>query len=318
MSRPLRIEFAGACYHVAARGNGGQAIFTCAEDGARFLALLGREVAQQRWLCHGWCLMEDSYQLLLETPEANLGRGMGRLNMAYSQWFGRRHGRSGHLFAERYRAILLEKERWLLPVARHMMRRPVRAGLVRRPEQWHWSSFGAVATASGSDWLATGDILAPFGGKGEEGSAGWRRYVAEGADAPSPWEALRGGPYLGGPEFRRDIARRISGRPLDQVSRAAAMPERPAREDVLAAVAEAAGVPPERVLDRKAAPDAWRAAIYLLRRAANLPLRDTAALAGVSPGRVSQIQRAVDDAGGVRAAFAWGERLPAALLPHSA
>ena len=68
MSRPLRIEYPGACYHVTTRGNGDQAIFTCAEDGARFLDLFGREAAQQRWICCGWCLMETHYHLLVETP----------------------------------------------------------------------------------------------------------------------------------------------------------------------------------------------------------------------------------------------------------
>ena len=110
MSRPLRIEYPGACYHVTARGNGGQALFTDVDDAHMFLDLLGREIGQQGWLCHSYCLVENHYHLLIETPVPNLGRGMGRLNMRYSQWFGRGHKRQGHLFQGRYKAILLEKE----------------------------------------------------------------------------------------------------------------------------------------------------------------------------------------------------------------
>lgn len=313
MSRPLRIEYPGACYHVTTRGNGDQAIFTCAEDGGRFLDLFGREAAQQRWLCHGWCLMETHYHLLVETPEANLGRGMGRLNMAYSQWFGRRHGGHGHLFGGRYKTILFEKSRWLVPLARHVVLNPVRAGLVRRADQWHWSCHRALLTGDAPDWFAAEAFLASFGPTPPQARAAWAAFVADGMAAPAPWADLRGGHYLGGPAFLREIADRIRGRPLDQVARDAAMPDRPTADEVLAAVAGAAKVTTARVLDRKRAPEAWRVAVYLLRRACNLPLGQTAAMAGVSPGRVSQIQRAIEDAGGLTRAFAWTQPLGALL-----
>lgn len=309
MSRPLRIEFPGACYHVSAYGNSEQAIFTCAADGAQFLALFGRELAQQRWICHGWCLMETHYQLLVETSEANLGRGMGRLNMAYSQWFGRRHGRSGHLFGSRYRTVLFEKGRWLAPLARDMVLSPVRAGLVRRPDQWHWSSHRALVSGEAPTWFAADAFLSTFGATPAAGRANWSVYVAEGASAPC--ENMRVPPYLGSPEFLRDVADRARGRPLEQVSRAAAVPDRPTAEAVLAAVANAAQVPRPSVLDRKRAPEAWRVAVYLLRRGSNLPIAETAAMAGVSPGRVSQIQRGIEDAGGLARVFTWAEPLEA-------
>ena len=161
MSRPLRIEFPGACYHVTARGNGGQQVFTGIEDGRMFLDLLGREIAQQRWLCHAYCLLENHYHLLIETPEANLGRGMGRLNMRYAQWFGRRHGRPGHLFQGRYKAILFEKQPHLLELSCHVVSNPVRARMVNRVDQWRWSSYRALATGQEvPDWLTTADVLA--------------------------------------------------------------------------------------------------------------------------------------------------------------
>lgn len=313
MSRPLRIEYPGACYHVTARGNGGQPVFACAEDGACFLDLLGREVMQQRWLCHGWCLMETHYHLLVETPEANLGRGMGRLNMAYSQWFGRRHDRHGHLFAGRYKAILFEKRPWLFPLARHVVSNPVRLGLVRRADQWHWSSQRALTGGTAPPWFDAGAFLAAFASTLEGNRMAWADYAASAAHAETPWASLRGGHYLGGPGFLRDTAQRIRGRSLNQVSQAAAAPDRPTADDVLSAVAAAAQLPAVCVLDRRAAPEAWRAAVYLLRRAANMPLKDVAARAGVSQGRISQIQRAVEDTGGLAATMRWAAPLEALL-----
>jgi len=309
MSRPLRIEYPGAVYHVTARGNADQPIFTEPADGARFLDLLGREIGQQRWLCHGFCLLENHFHLLIETPEANLGRGMGRLSMTYSQWFNRAHGRRGHLFAGRYKAILLEKDAWLLPLCRHVVLNPVRLGAVNRVDQWRWSSYRALALGEAEPaWLHHDRVLAALGG-GERAREAWRGYVADGLAAPSPWQSLRGGHYLGGEAFLADMAERLKGLPLDQVPRAAADPARPTADRVIAAVARAAAVAPETVLDRRAAPEAFRAGVYLLRRAANLPLAEVARMGGVSPGRISQIQRTIEDRGGLARTYSWAKGL---------
>jgi REP element-mobilizing transposase RayT len=308
MARPLRIEYPGAVYHVTARGNGGQAIFADAADAARLLALIGREAGQMRWRVHGYCLMENHYHLLVETPEPNLGRGMGRLNMCYAQDFARRHARPGHLFQGRYRAVLVEKPRWLAPLCRHVVLNPVRCGLVRRAEQWKWSSLALLDAPPAGDavprWVERGWLGAQFGG-----AEGWRDYVAAGADAVSPWDSLRGGQYLGGEAFLKDCAARLEGRDLAQVSRAAARPDRPDTTAVLEAVARAAGLAADAPLHRRGNPAAFDATVYLLRRAANLKLAEVAALGGVSPARISQIQRDVEDAGGLAAAFPWGDRL---------
>lgn len=310
MSRPLRIEYPGAVYHVTARGNAEAPVFTDPADGARFLELLGREVGQQRWLCHGYCLLEDHFHLLIETPEPNLGRGMGRLTMTYAQWFNRRHGRHGHLFAGRYKAILVEKDAWLLPLCRHVVLNPVRLSAVNRADQWRWSSYRPLAFGEAEPgWLHQGWVLAALGGGGEAARAAWRAYVEDGIEAPSPWTALRAGHYLGGAAFLADMAARLDGRSFDQVPRAATDPARPTADAVLAAVAGAAGIAPEAVLDRRAAPEAFRAGVYLLRRAANLPLAEVAAMGGVSAGRISQIQRAIEDEGGLARAYPWTEGL---------
>jgi hypothetical protein len=258
--------------------------------------------------------MENHYHLLIETPEPNLGRGMGRLNMRYSQWFGRRHGRPGHLFQGRYKAIIFEKERWLLPLARHVATNPVRAQSVNRVDQWRWSSYRALA--GGGDrpaWLDCDAVWSRFGDDAGDARKAWADYVADGLDAPSPWDDLRAGHYLGSEPFLRSLKSLIDGRSLDQVPSAMADPTRPTEGQILDAVARAANRPRDAVLDRKRAPEPFRVAIYLLRRAGNLPLRQVAEMGAISPGRVSQIQRQVEDAGGLSAAFPWAAPLAAML-----
>jgi putative transposase len=308
MVRPLRLEYPGAVYHVTARGNGRQPIFTDAADAARLLDLIGREAVQMRWAVHGFCLMENHYHLLVETPEPNLGRGMARLNMCYAQAYARRHDRPGHLFAGRYRAVLIEKDRWLAPLCRHVVLNPVRCAMVRRAEQWKWSSLALLDGQPEGDavpgWVARDWLRDRFGGV-----AGWRDYVAEGPGDASPWEPLRGGQYLGSEAFLKDCAARLEGMNLSGVSRAATRPDRPDAAAVRKAVARAAGFPSDAPLRRRDDPDAFDATVYLLRRAANMKLAEVAALGGVSPPRISQIQREIEDSGGLAGAFPWGDAL---------
>jgi putative transposase len=314
MSRPLRIEFAGALYHVSARGNAGQSIFLKDGDRRQFLELLGREIGQHRWLCHGYCLLQDEYRLLIETPEGNLGRGIGRLNAIYSQWFNRRHRRAGHLFRGRYKAIVIEKATWLSAVARDLAWAPVRAGLVKRPGHWDWSSHRAIAKdREAPPWLAIEWILGDFAGAPEGARRAYRNFVAEGKRAPPLWEHVRAQMYLGSETFLEQMADRVRDLPAEQVPRAMFRPDRPTREKIIGAVSEAAGVPPATALDRHARQDVFQVTVYLLRRAANLSLKDVAALAGVSPARISQIQRAIEEAGGLTRAFRWSRPLAAYL-----
>jgi len=105
MARQLRLEFAGALYHLTARGNAQATIYRDDADRKLFMDLLGREIDQQGWLCYAFCLMDNHYHSLIETPEANLSKGMRRFNQVYTQAFNRRHVRVGHVLQGRYKSI---------------------------------------------------------------------------------------------------------------------------------------------------------------------------------------------------------------------
>ena len=110
MARPLRVEFDGALYHVTSRGNAREDIFD--EDGDRkaFLEILGKVVNRFNWLCHAYCLMDNHYHLVIETPEANLSKGMRQLNSIYAQVYNRRHRTVGHVFRAVTKLSLFKKE----------------------------------------------------------------------------------------------------------------------------------------------------------------------------------------------------------------
>ncbi len=148
MARPIRLQFPGALYHALSRGNAKQCIFADGLDRSRFLRILERTVERYRVICHAFCLMDNHYHLLIETPEGNLSQGMQHLNSVYSQSFNRRHERVGHVLQGRFKAILVDKDSYLLEVCRYIALNPVRAGFVSMPAAWPWSSYRAQAGLS--------------------------------------------------------------------------------------------------------------------------------------------------------------------------
>ncbi len=125
MSRPLRIEFDGAWYHVMNHGSGGGEVFADEPDGAAFLGLLCAVSDRFGIEVHAYCLMHSHYHLLIHTPGGNLGRAMRHLNGVYTQAHNRRHGRDGPLFRGRYKAILVDAENYLARLGRYIHRVPV-------------------------------------------------------------------------------------------------------------------------------------------------------------------------------------------------
>jgi REP element-mobilizing transposase RayT len=203
MARSLRIEFPGAVYHVTSRGNARADIFEDDTDHEMFLKIFGQVVKRFNWLCHAYCLMDNHYHLLIETPEGNLSAGMRQLNGVYTQAFNRAHRRDGHLFKGRFKAILVEKESHLLELCRYIVLNPVRAGITARPEDYRWSSYlPTLGTVARPPFLATEWLLGNFSTSHAESCRRYRQFVKEGMNIiESPWEKLTGQILLGTEAF---------------------------------------------------------------------------------------------------------------------
>jgi putative transposase len=206
MARPLRIEFPGAVYHLTSRGNARLPIFKDDNDRRRFLDILGEVVDRYNWLCYAWCLMDNHYHLLIETLDSNLSLGMRHLNGVYTQSFNRIHGRTGHLFQGRYKSIIVDKEGYLLELSRYVVLNPVRAEMVRRPEDYKWSSFRMTAGQIQRKPLLEAEwLLAQFGKTLGEARAEYVRFVYAGIGDQSPWESLKGQCILGDESYVQKI-----------------------------------------------------------------------------------------------------------------
>jgi putative transposase len=177
MPRQPREELGGAIHHVFARGNAKQLIYRDDADRETYLALLGKAVVRQRWLCLAFCLMDNHVHLLIETPEPNLGRGIQWLHGLYAQAFNQRYDRSGHVFQGRFGAVRVRSDAQLLMVARYVARNPVESGLCAAPEEWPWGSH-RHADDTGPAWLATNRLLDFFGASGGDGRRRYQQLVA--------------------------------------------------------------------------------------------------------------------------------------------
>lgn len=230
MARPLRLEYPGAVYHVTSRGNAREVFFLSEADRQRFLAVLGDTVEKYHWLCHAYCLMDNHYHLVVETPDGNLSVGMRQLNGVYTQAFNRAHQRVGHVFQGRYKAIWVEKDSHLLELCRYVVLNPVRAGMVAKPDQWQWSSYRSTAYAGrGPDYLRVDWLLGQFSPEEAAARSRYRKFVAEGiVGQGEPWKELVGQVFLGSESFVAHLEEVLgSKRRIREIPRAQRYPGRP-------------------------------------------------------------------------------------------
>jgi REP element-mobilizing transposase RayT len=206
MTRPLRIDLAGALYHVTSRGDRREDIFHDNSDREDWLSLLEQVCERFNWRCHAYCQMTNHYHVVVETPDANLSHGMRQLNGVYTQRFNRRHGLVGHLFQGRFKGILVERETHLLELARYVVLNPVRAGMVADAAEWHWSSFAAMTGAAlAPSWLTTDWLLSQFGQNRHTARMRYVDFVRAGVGQAPIWEGLRHQLFLGSEAFVEQI-----------------------------------------------------------------------------------------------------------------
>ena len=207
MARPLRIEYPGAVYHITNRGNDKKAIFKDDQDRETFLKILAFVNKRYHWLCHAYCLMDNHYHLMIETPDGTLSLGMRQLNGVYTQARNKRHNKTGHLFQGRYKAVLIQKDTHLLEVCRYVVLNPVRARMVEKPEDWKWSSYLATAGKEPPHPCLTTDwILGQFSRTRAKAEEEYRQFVEWGIGKETIWNEVKGQALLGEDDFVDSLA----------------------------------------------------------------------------------------------------------------
>jgi REP element-mobilizing transposase RayT len=201
MARPIRLEFPDAVYHVTTRGFGGGDIFIDDQDRQLFLTVLGEVVSRSGWIVHAYVLMDNHYHLVIETPKGNLSRGMRQLNGVYTQRYNNIHGTGGSVFQGRFKAILFERNAYLLELCRYIVLNPLRLKAVKNLSRYRWSSYRATAgELKPASWLSTAWILANFG-RGAAAERKYKEFIMAGVGLPSPLTYVKSQVLLGSAAF---------------------------------------------------------------------------------------------------------------------
>jgi len=234
MARPLRIEYDEALYHVTSRGNEKKTIFKDDADRNIFLDILYKVNKRYNWICYGYCLMDNHYHLVIETPDGNLSRGMRQLNGVYTQIFNKRHERVGHIFQGRYKAILIQKESHLLEVCRYVVLNPVRAKAAKSIEDWKWSSYRATAGKDKSHPCLTTDwILGQFAKQKKTAEKKYKEFVEAEIGEKGIWEDVKGQSILGSDEFVKKLIGYVKGyEDIKEIPKSQRYINRPALKEV--------------------------------------------------------------------------------------
>jgi putative transposase len=220
MARPLRIEFPGAVYHVTARGDRREPIFVDDEDRLALLDVVAHALSRFDGEMLAYCLMGNHYHFVMHTRQANLSALMRQINGVYTQAFNRRHNKVGHLFQGRFKAILVDRDAYLLEVCRYVELNPVRAKMVKKPEAWPWSSYRVHAGLEAAPvWLDTDGLHGYLLERPVRTAADRRRAARRYADLMASatdirlWDtALRQQIYLGSEAFVERMQARVAPR----------------------------------------------------------------------------------------------------------
>ena len=241
MARPLRITYPGAFYHITSRGNERKEIYKTSRDREKFLSYLESATERYGAMIHVYCLLNNHYHLLLETPSGNLSQIMRHINGAYTTYFNTKRKRAGHLFQGRFKAILVDIDEYAKELSRYIHLNPVRAGIAERPEDHQWSSYRYyIGKGKPPEWLVQDFILGYFGEKHSVARKAYRNFVVSllGQEYYSPLDEVVGSTILGCDDFIREIKRKYlnkeeKNRDLPALSQ---LYRNPTIEDVIAKV----------------------------------------------------------------------------------
>ena len=178
MSRPLRIQFPDAWYHIMNRGRRSENIFIDKNDYYNFINLLKELVEDYNIKVAAYCMLPNHYHLLVQTPDSNISRAMRHLNGVYTQRYNRSHNCDGTLFRGRYKSILVDGDSYLMELVRYIHRNPLEAGLAGHLENYPWSSHkGYISGAKKWNWLNKNYILNLFANKRADAVRTYRKFV---------------------------------------------------------------------------------------------------------------------------------------------
>ncbi len=295
MARPLRIEYEGAVYHVISRGNRGEYIFEEGTDKEVFIEILQKAVERYKIDVYAYSVMSNHYHLLIEPPHGALTKVMHYIGSSYGSYLRRTKGWTGHLFGGRYKSLCVDRESYLLELSRYIHLNPVKAGIVKRPEEYRWSSYGHYIGKKGkTDWVNREWLLQEYGKTYRRAQSKYKQYIEAGRKDPPkyPDEEIVGQALLGSEKFIHKVVKKLkTDKAIGEVTAKRVFTGKVTLEEIYRAVCNYYGVKqPGKGGDKEKR--AWEMLIYLAKTETAALNKEIAGLAGnISPSAVSHAYR---------------------------
>ncbi|HEY3275566.1 MAG TPA: transposase [Syntrophorhabdaceae bacterium] len=298
MSRPLRIQFKDAYYHVTCRGNGRQSVFLSDQDRKKFLDLLERSLDIYQVNLLAFVLMTNHFHMMVTTPRANLQEFMRHFTISYTSYFNKRHQRSGHLYQGRYKSFLIETDSYLLEVSRYLHLNPIRIKQFSESsfeekkaylDKYPWSSYRDYLSSSRYDFLSRTDILSRFSTQ-----SSYRDFVEEGIQGVvNPLERGQGHGIIGTAPFIKEILKMKMLSSSREQPEARRIIKEAGPDEVLAIIAKHFKITPEEVLEKRPAKSV---AMEFLYRYAGMNQREIGELMGLDYSSISVARKRLREA----------------------
>jgi putative transposase len=294
MGRPNRIQFSGACYHIMLQGNNRQDIFLGNQDRRFFQSLLKGYKDRYGLKVYAYCLMANYVHLLIETAQPNLSKVMQGFNTAYTKYFNQKHNTIGHVFQGRYKALLVDKDNYMLELTRYIHLAPIREGLREKPWRYQWSSCPAYVESETREPLVDSDVvLKEFAKNRLKQSVRYMQYIKERAKQTDVDLPRVRGLFVGSDDF---IARvqKMAGTAAISTDHAG---EKATAEAILSEVMDKHGIDEEKLFGRSQ----WReissvrkVAIYRMWKEARMGVTEIGRMFNRTPSAVSQLIRSIE------------------------
>jgi REP element-mobilizing transposase RayT len=297
MARPLRIEFPDAIYHIMARGNEKKVIFWDNNDYKKFLFYLGEGSKAYRFITFAYILMPNHYHLILQTKESNLSKAMHLLNTAYTVYLNKKYNRVGHLFQGRYKALLVQKNRYLLEVSRYVHLNALRAGVTRNLFAYPWSSFRYyVEQIAAPDWLDINVILNMLSKNAKECKRVYRKFMEDGiSGTPNPFDEVYAQTILGDKDFIDSVLEKYDVARNHEMPATKQLASRSSFETILNILCQVLRKNKTQVRQGGRHSLERKILIYLLKTRTSMNLKEIGKRFGITYSAVSQIKRTVDE-----------------------
>ena len=295
MTRPLRLSFENAVYHITARGNRKEKIFYSDRDKSVFLDKIDEAFEKYSFICYSYCLMENHYHLFVKTPHANITDGMHYINASYTNWFKAKYKIVGVIFQGRYKSILVDKDNYALELSAYIHLNPLRAGMVKNIEQYKWSSYleyiGVRMPIIGR--LDTSFILSQVDNDLKQAAKKYKRFVLEKTDMKSPLENSYKGIVLGSADFIEKIKEKIVsiGQKREITETKVIKSDLLKAEEIINKISEVFEIERNEIF-RKGKGNIYRhLALYLIKKYSTLSLNEIGELFDIDYAAVSQAAR---------------------------